>query len=514
MPQRTVPPSRPSPQSWDRPPEEAEPSAPFSAPPCDLEAERSVLGACMHAREAWDEIQQHLEAADFYRPAHETVWRALSHQHHNGDPADPIALIDALRTSGDLERVGGPAYVQSLATLSHAGGSSAYYAQIVRRMADRRALQAAALRAAQQATDPGVEPERVRTELETSVRDGRERANAAGGSRLARYATDGWSFITDTGADTEPLWGTREQTAWAEGESLMLVGPPGVGKTSLAHQLLLARLGVYAAVLDLPVAESRRALYLALDRPPQIARALAQGLGPADEPKLRDRLAVWSGPLPATLDKEPHLLAELAAAHRADTVVIDSLKDAVSKLTDDEAAIAYNNARQHALREGVQLLELHHQRKATAEAPRGQRPVLDRVYGSTWFTSGAGSVLFIAGEAGDPAITVHQLKTVTGEIGPLPVIHNHDRGTSYVEQSLDPVTLLRSATDGLTARELATALTGEATPARGDVERARRRLERLVKSGLATKTEGAAGGSGGGNQARYRPSARHLTAAS
>lgn len=513
MPHRTVPPADPSSPQWDSP-EEAGPPSLHSTPPHDVEAERAVLGACMHDHHAWADARQYLDARDFHRPAHETIWRALNGQHQDDAPADPIVLIDLLRTSGDLERVGGASYVQGLATMAFAGGA-AYHAQIVRRLADRRDLQRVSLQAAQQATDPETDPEDVRTSLEVSVREGRERARASGASRLDRYAVDGWSFITETGADTEPLWGTREQTAWAEGESLMLVGPPGVGKTSLAHQLLLARVGVYAAVLDLPVAESRRILYLALDRPPQIARALARGLSPAVAPKLRERLAVWSGPLPNTLDKEPHLLAELAAAHRADTVVIDSLKDAVSKLTDDEAAIAYNNARQHALREGVQLLELHHQRKATAEAPRGQRPVLDRVYGSTWFTSGAGSVLFLAGEAGDPAVTLHHLKTVTGEIGPLPVIHNHDRGTSYVEQTLDPVTLLRSATDGLTARELATVLTDEAQPARGDVEKARRHLDRLVRSGLATKTEGAAGGAGGGHQARYyQTSARHLTAAS
>ncbi|WP_380285939.1 DnaB-like helicase N-terminal domain-containing protein [Kitasatospora purpeofusca] len=46
------------------------------------------------------------------------------------------------------------------------------------------------------------------------------------------------------------------------------------------------------------------------------------------------------------------------------------------------------------------------------------------------------------------------------------------------------------------------------------VEKARRHLDRLVKSGLAVKSEGTAGGVGGGQQARYRPSARHITAAS
>ncbi len=49
-------------------------------------------------------------------------------------------------------------------------------------------------------------------------------------------ATDGWAFVKETGANAEPLWGTREKTVWAPGESLMIVGAPGVGKTTLSHR--------------------------------------------------------------------------------------------------------------------------------------------------------------------------------------------------------------------------------------------------------------------------------------
>ncbi|MER6048983.1 DnaB-like helicase N-terminal domain-containing protein [Streptomyces sp. NPDC001793] len=497
MPHRNVPPPRTSPE----PPVSGDAQG---NTPRDPLAERAVLGTCLHRPDEVDQVRSVLDGADFYEPRHGTIWAALLQLQHDDAPTSPIAVTDLLRKRGDLERVGGPAYLHHLADECGEPGRAEYYASIVRRMAGLRAVQAAGLQAVQRAGDPGADPDEVLTAVEDLVRAQRERSRTTAGSRLDRYMSDGWDFVTETGAPADPLWGTPEQTAWAKGESLMIVGPPGVGKTTLAHQVVLARLGVYEAVLDLPVAEGERVLYLALDRPPQIARALRRHLGPRDEPTLRDRLRVWSGPLPTTLDKEPHLLAELAAAHKADTVVIDSLKDAVSRLTEDEAAIAYNNARQHALREGAQVLELHHQRKSTAEAPRDQRPVLDRVYGSTWFVSGAGSVLFVAGEAGDPAVKIHHLKTPTGEIGPLPVIHNHERGTSYVEETLDPLALVRASPEGLTPRELASHLTEEAKPSRADVEKARRKLDQLARAGHVERTQGSAGGTGGGSQARYR----------
>lgn len=511
MSQPTVPPRGPSTNQAHGPaPANVPPSFVdgLGEPPHDLDAERAVLGACMRGGTAVESVRDVLAAGDFYRPAHETIWRAILALHAENAPTDPVVLADRLRSNDDLTRVGGASYLNALvATASTAHADR--YAAIVCRQAALRALQTTGIRTVQRALAPGADPDEIRSAVEADLRDERERALASGSSRLSRYAVNGWDFVTKTGADKEPLWGTREQTAWAAGESLMIVGAPGVGKTTLAHQVVLARIGVQGGTLGMPVAEGERVLYLAMDRPQQIARAMARSITAYDEARLRDRLIVWQGPLPAGLDKEPNLLAELAAAHRADSIVIDSLKDAVSTLVDDTLAIAYNNARNHALREGFQIMELHHQRKTTADTPRGQRPTLDRVYGSTWLTSGAGSVLFITGEAGDPAVTIHHLKTVTGEIGPLNVVHDHTRGTTHVEDTLDPVVLLQAAAEGLTVKELAVVLTGEAKPGPGAIEKARRHLDGLVRAGLAVRDGGAAGGTGGGQKARYRASSRH-----
>ncbi|MCX5267415.1 MULTISPECIES: DnaB-like helicase N-terminal domain-containing protein [unclassified Streptomyces] len=502
----------PQPNTPSRFAEGPEPTLGVAEPPYNVDAERAVLGACMHNGNVVDEVRPILGEGAFYRPAHETIWRALLAQHREDKPTDPIVLTELLQQQGDLERVGGRFYLHQLADVHYGTGSAEHHAEIIREKANLRRLLASAVRTVQRAQEPGADPEAIRSEVEAEMRAERERALASGQGRLNRFATDGWSFVKETGADAEPLWGTREKTVWAPGESLMIVGAPGVGKTTLAHQVVFARLGLQETVLEMPVAPSRRVLYLAMDRPRQIARAMDRRVFPTDEKILRERLVVWEGPLPATLDKEPDLLADLASAHRADTIVIDSLKDAVSTMVDDSLAVAFHNARMRALRGGVEIMELHHQRKATADAPRGQRPSLDQVYGSTWITAGAGSVLFITGRAGDPAVTLHHLKTPTGEIGPLDVTHDHVRGTTTVDPSKDPAVLLRNAPSGLTARDLAAILIGGGEPERADVEKARRHLARLVDSGLATKADGIAGGAGGGQQTRYYASARHLTA--
>ena len=483
-------------------------------PPHDLAAEATVLGTSMFHPEAIDLIRPILQPGDFYRPAHGDIWRALVALREEGSPTDPIVLGARLASGGNLRRVGGQTALHSLANAALPPSGAEYHADIVREKADLRRYQAMAIRLLQQTGAEGAAPDQIRAALDAELTSAADRGIGVPGQRLTRFAVDGWSFVQDLGDQAEPIWGSREQTAWSSGESLMLVGPPGVGKTTIAHQIVLARLGLLSAVLDMPVAEGERVLYLAMDRPPQIARAFSRRVTVADRRHLAERLVVWTGPLPASLDKEPNLLAELAEAHRADTVVIDSLKDVVGKLTDDEAGLSYNNARQRLLRGGAQLLELHHQRKSGGDAKRGERPVLDRVYGSAWFTAGAGSVLFLSGAAGDPVVKLHQLKTVTSDVGPLSVVHDHARGTSTVDTFLDPETILKTAPHGMTARQLACRLTGEAEPDRPQVEKARRRLETLVKAGKATKQDGFAGGTGGGQQTCYRATARHIAAVS
>jgi replicative DNA helicase len=68
-----------------------------AVPPHDVDAEAAVLGACMHKAAVIDEVRQLLDAADFYRPAHETVWRAILALHGEDKPTDPIVLSHQLR---------------------------------------------------------------------------------------------------------------------------------------------------------------------------------------------------------------------------------------------------------------------------------------------------------------------------------------------------------------------------------------------------------------------------------
>ncbi|HET8601758.1 MAG TPA: AAA family ATPase [Segeticoccus sp.] len=296
-------------------------------------------------------------------------------------------------------------------------------------------------------------------------------------------------FILDTPAEVPAVWGEGNSVAWAEGEALTIAGPAGVGKTTLCGQVTRARI-VGGDVLGMPVAPTgSRVLYLAMDRPRQIARSLRRTLADVPRETLRDRLVVWPGPPIADVAKHPETLLGLAQLAGADTVVIDSIKDAAIGLSDDEVGAGYNRARQLCLANGVEVLELHHMVKKGAN---GTKPTtLADLYGSVWIGAGSGSVALLWGAAGDPIVEWSHLKQPAEEVGPFKILHDHDAGTSAVWHSTDLLMLAKSAGHhGITAKAAAASLFTEESPTPAQVMKARRKLDGLAKSGHLTRHEG------------------------
>ncbi len=76
----------------------------------------------------------------------------------------------------------------------------------------------------------------------------------------------------------------------------------------------------------------------------------------------------------ADLARQDRDLLAMCREADADTVVVDSLKDAALGLNDDEVGAGYNRARQRVIESGVQMLELHHNRKAAQGNGSGKSP--------------------------------------------------------------------------------------------------------------------------------------------
>jgi len=310
--------------------------------------------------------------------------------------------------------------------------------------------------------------------------------------------------ILDVPAVPAAVWGDDDDILWAEGQSLIIAGPDGTGKTTLAGNLIHARLGLgTGTVLGLPVKPgSRNILLLFMDRPQQAMAAFARLFTEDDRAILNTRSIVWRGPPPQDLARHTGMLAHLCMLADADTCVIDSLKDAALKLSDDETGAGWNQARQIAIEAGTQLLELHHPRKGQEGNRKPAK--LDDLYGSRWIPAGAGSIISLWGQAGDPVVDLTHLMPVITTAGPWQMTIDGETGIVGIDRGVDLVEQIRyRGKEGITAVVAARLLTGTESPGKAAVEKARRRLDRKVSEGLLIRIEGQRGGNHGSNHATW-----------
>lgn len=110
----------------------------------DTEAEIAVLGSMILDRDAYRAIAEIVQPSHFYHGPHADVFRAIDRLAQDDEAIDATLLAAAMRKAGTLDRVGGTAFIvrimQSVPTVANA----THYATLVRDLAKKRDLIAAA----------------------------------------------------------------------------------------------------------------------------------------------------------------------------------------------------------------------------------------------------------------------------------------------------------------------------------------------------------------------------------
>lgn len=109
-------------------------------PPYDLSAEKSVLAALLLDNRSLLEVATELRPEDFYHPAHQTLYGAMTALHDAQQPVDLITLANHLATEKLLEAVGGEVYLAELADFEATAAHAVHHARIVHDKAVKRGL--------------------------------------------------------------------------------------------------------------------------------------------------------------------------------------------------------------------------------------------------------------------------------------------------------------------------------------------------------------------------------------
>ncbi|HJM28714.1 MAG: replicative DNA helicase [Acidimicrobiales bacterium] len=109
-------------------------------PPHNIAAEESVLGAMLLTKEAIADAIEILSSDDFYKPAHQKIFNAITALFAAGEPADIVTVADELGRAGMLDGMGGNATLIDLQANTPAATNTVEYARIVYSHAQLRRL--------------------------------------------------------------------------------------------------------------------------------------------------------------------------------------------------------------------------------------------------------------------------------------------------------------------------------------------------------------------------------------
>jgi replicative DNA helicase len=107
-------------------------------PPQSIEAEMSVLGAVFVDNHAITAALETITADDFYYERHRKLFRAMQELHEAKNPIDFITTTEALKTRGELEEIGGAAYLLGLTDYVPTAANMSNYARIIKEKAVAR----------------------------------------------------------------------------------------------------------------------------------------------------------------------------------------------------------------------------------------------------------------------------------------------------------------------------------------------------------------------------------------
>lgn len=100
-------------------------------PPQNIDAERSVLGGLLLEHEAWDEVSDLLGEEQFYKPSHRKIYTAIKDLHRRDMPSDLVTVSNLLMEKGELEGIGGAAYLAEMIDQTPSAANIISYAKIV-----------------------------------------------------------------------------------------------------------------------------------------------------------------------------------------------------------------------------------------------------------------------------------------------------------------------------------------------------------------------------------------------
>jgi replicative DNA helicase len=211
-------------------------------PPQNIDAEQSVLGAILIDNSALMSTLELLSYEDFYKEAHRKIFIGMTDLFDRNEPIDIVTLADHLRKKNDLDVIGGPQYLTSLAMTIPTSANVRYHSKIVREKAMLRGLLRSVTDIARNVYDGELDAEELIDYAEKTVFDLSDKRIKVSFSSLKDVIKDSFQMIEQLYDKKEMVTGVPtgfaqidELTTGLQKSDLIIIGGrPSMGKTAFS----------------------------------------------------------------------------------------------------------------------------------------------------------------------------------------------------------------------------------------------------------------------------------------
>jgi len=255
-------------------------------PPQNLEAEQSVLGGILLDNEAMYKALEVLSEEDFYKPAHQKIFRALILLSEKGEPADLVTITQKLKSLNLLEEVGGASYVASLINTVPSAANVSYYARIVREKSVLRKLISVSSEIITKGYQDSADLDEFLDSAEKAIFDISNKRFREGFTSVREIVKSTFKVIEQLYEKKENITGVpsgfveldRLTSGFQPSDLIVIAGRPSMGKTSLVLNM------VQYATMEVKVPSAYFSLEMSKE---QLVMRMLTSLAKVDSAKLR-----------------------------------------------------------------------------------------------------------------------------------------------------------------------------------------------------------------------------------
>lgn len=210
--------------------------------PQAIDVEKIVLGALMIDKDAFSVVSEILRPETFYDPKHQKIYQAIQTLNLNEHPADLITVTEQLKQQGDLDAVGGPAYVVDLTAHVASSAHVEYHARILSKKFLARQLISYASKIETQAFDETIDVDMLMQEAEGQLFELSQKNMKKDYTQIDPVVERAVKAIEKAYENTGGLTGIpsgfteldKITSGWQPSDLVIIAGRPAMGKTSFA----------------------------------------------------------------------------------------------------------------------------------------------------------------------------------------------------------------------------------------------------------------------------------------